>query len=84
VLLDLKLPRKWGFEVLAWVRAQPALRRLVVIVFTSTEHEQDLARAYDLGANSYIIKPMDIAQRVETARFLKGWWLGCNRFASPG
>lgn len=84
VLLDLKLPRKSGFEVLAWIRSQPALRRLVVIVLTSAEHEQDVARAYDLGANSYVIKPMDLAEREETARLLKGWWLGCNRFASLG
>lgn len=81
VLLDLKLPRKSGFEVLSWTRAQPALRRLVVIVLSSAEHEQDVAQAYDLGANSYVIKPMDIAERQETVRLLKGWWLGCNRFA---
>jgi CheY-like chemotaxis protein len=81
VLLDLKLPRKSGFEVLKWIREQPPLRRIVVIVFTSAEHEQDVAKAYELGANSYVVKAMDVAQRNETTRFLKGWWLQCNRFA---
>jgi CheY-like chemotaxis protein len=81
VLLDLKLPRKSGLEVLKWIREQPALRRIVVIVFTSAENEQDVAQAYDLGANSYVVKPMGVAQRNETIRLLKGWWLQCNRFA---
>jgi len=81
VLLDLKLPRKSGFEVLQWMRAQPLLRRIAVIVLSSAEHERDIAQAYELGANSYILKPMDVAERVQTCRVLKDWWLGCNRFA---
>lgn len=81
VLLDLKLPRKSGFEVLEWIRAQPALRRIVVIACTSAEHDEDITLAYELGANSYIVKPMDIAERTEFARRLKGWWLEFNRFA---
>jgi DNA-binding response OmpR family regulator len=81
--VDLKLPRKSGFEVLKWIRGQSALRRIVVIVFTSAEHEKDIAQAYDLGANSYVVKPMDVAQRNETVRLLKGWWLQCNRLAPP-
>ena len=80
VILDLKLPRKSGFEVLEWMRAQPLLRRMVVIICTSAEHEQDIARAYELGANSYVLKPMNIAERIETVRRLKAWWLECNRF----
>jgi DNA-binding response OmpR family regulator len=81
ILLDLKLPRKSGFEVLEWIREQSAFRCIVVIVLTSAEHEQDVAQAYELGANSYVVKAMDIAHRNETTRFLKGWWLQCNRFA---
>jgi CheY-like chemotaxis protein len=81
VLLDLKLPRQSGFEVLKWIREQPAFRHIVVIILTSAEHEQDVAQAYDLGANSFVVKPMDVAQRNETIRLLKGWWLQCNRFA---
>lgn len=81
VLLDLKLPRQSGFEVLKWIREQPALKCLVVIVLSSAEHEQDVQQAYELGANSYVVKPMNVAQRDETIRLLKGWWLQCNRFA---
>src|SRR5262249_2307177 len=54
ILLDLKLPRKSGREVLQWIRAQPALRRIVVIVFTSAKYIGDVGLAYDLGANSFI------------------------------
>jgi CheY-like chemotaxis protein len=82
VLLDLKLPRKSGFEVLEWLRAQPMLRRIVVIVLTSAENEHEIVRAYELGANSYVVKPIDIAQRLQTCRVLKDWWLGCNRLPS--
>jgi CheY-like chemotaxis protein len=80
-LLDLKLPRKSGLEVLEWIRAQPGLKRLVVVVLTSAEHEHELARAYDLGANSFVMKAMDTPERQEMTRLLKGWWFGCNRFA---
>jgi DNA-binding response OmpR family regulator len=80
VLLDLKLPRKSGFEVLEWLRAQPLLRRIVVIVLTSADHELDIIRAFELGANSYVVKPMDIAGRQQMCHLLKDWWLGCNRF----
>src|SRR3954469_10813982 len=58
VLLDLKMPRKSGMEVLAWIRSQPVLRRTIVIVFTSSKHDEDINRAYDLGVNSYLVKPV--------------------------
>lgn len=58
VLLDLKMPRKSGLEVLGWIRSQPELKRVVVIVFTSSRHDEDINRAYDLGANSYLVKPV--------------------------
>jgi len=82
VLLDLKLPRKSGREVLQWIRAQPGLRRTVVIVFTSGPYIGDVGLAYDLGANSFIVKPVDFMQYVSIARLLKDWWLGHNLFAS--
>jgi CheY-like chemotaxis protein len=81
VLLDLKLPRKSGREVLQWIRAQPALRRMVVIVFTSGQYIGDVGLAYDLGANSFVIKPVDFTQYVTVARLLKDWWINCNLFA---
>jgi CheY-like chemotaxis protein len=80
VLLDLKLPRRSGREVLEWIRAQPGLTRLVVIVFTSGQYVGDVTLAYELGANSFIIKPTDFSQYVEVARLLKGWWLRFNQF----
>jgi CheY-like chemotaxis protein len=60
VLLDLKLPRKSGFEVLQWIRSQPGLKELPVIILTSSREPADLDRAYALGANSYIVKNVDI------------------------
>lgn len=57
VLLDLKLPRRGGLEVLAWLRDQPALRHLPVVVLTSSREHQDVNRAYQLGVNSYLVKP---------------------------
>ncbi len=83
LLLDLKLPGVSGFELLEWIRQQPALRTLVVIVFTSSSRPEDIERAYSLGANSCIVKPPDIQQRQEIAEYLKGWWLKYNQFATP-
>jgi CheY-like chemotaxis protein len=56
VFLDLKLPLRSGFEVLEWIRAQPALRRRVVIILSSSAEARDVARAYELGANGYLVK----------------------------
>jgi CheY-like chemotaxis protein len=61
VLLDLNLPYWSGFEVLAWIRQQSHLRRLPVIVFTSSSRPDDIARAYDAGANAYVVKPNALA-----------------------
>jgi len=81
VLLDLKLPRQSGREVLQWIRAQPMLRRIIVIVLTSAQYVGDVGLAYDLGANSFIVKPFDSAGYLRMARLLKEWWLGHNQFA---
>lgn len=81
VLLDLKLPKISGLEVLEWVRRQPHLRHVVVVVFSSSCLPMDLERAYELGANSYIQKPFNMDHTLEVAHLLKGWWLGYNRFA---
>jgi CheY-like chemotaxis protein len=81
ILLDLKLPRRSGREVLQWIRSQPALRRIVVIVFTSGKYIGDVGLAYDLGANSFIVKPTDFSQYLGIARLLKDWWLNHNLFA---
>lgn len=81
VLLDLKLPKVSGLEVLAWIRQQTRLQGLVVVVFSSSSQPTDVERAYQLGANSYIQKPSGMEQTLEVAQLLKGWWLGYNRFA---
>jgi CheY-like chemotaxis protein len=78
--LDIKLPQLSGFEVLKWIRAQPDLRRSGVIMLTSSNHSGDVRQAYDLGANSYVVKPPSFQQLVEFTRAFKGYWLTCNRF----
>ena len=78
VLLDLKLPRKSGHEVLAWMRAQPGLKRLPVAVLTSSRESADVNRAYDLGANSYLVKPVSFENLVEMVRALDVYWLILN------
>jgi CheY-like chemotaxis protein len=80
VLLDLKLPRRSGLEVLHWIRQQPALGRLAVIILSSSQEPGDTERAYQLGANSFVTKALDLGQRVAMARALKAWWLQCNHF----
>lgn len=75
MLLDLKLPRRSGFEVLAWLRQQPGLRRLPVIVLTSSREPADVQRAYDLGANSYLVKPGPFDALLEMLRGLNLYWL---------
>ncbi len=80
VLLDLKLPHHSGREVLQWIRAQPTLRRIVVIVLTAGEYVGDIGLAYDLGANAFFLKPQDFSQYIGVARLLKDW-LRLNLFA---
>lgn len=79
VLLDLKMPRTDGFESLQWIRKQPGLGRLVVVIFTSSGAAEDINRAYDLGANSYLIKPFDHQQLVQMVRKLLTYWLEINQ-----
>jgi CheY-like chemotaxis protein len=78
ILLDLKLPRKSGLEVLAWLKDQPVLMRIPVVVLTSSKQSSDLERAYDLGANSYLVKPVDFSDLVEMMRTLKLYWIVFN------
>lgn len=76
----MKIPKKDGLEVLEWIRGQAALATVVVIVLTSSPNAGDARRAYQLGANSFVIKPADIQQLSELARRLKEWWLDYNQF----
>jgi CheY-like chemotaxis protein len=78
VLLDLKLPKVDGLEVLQRLRAHERTRRLPVVVFTSSNEEEDLIKSYDLGANSYVRKPVDFDQFLEATRRLGMYWLVLN------
>jgi CheY-like chemotaxis protein len=78
VLLDLKLPKVDGLEVLRALRAHARTRLLPVVVLTSSKEQQDLVASYELGANSYVRKPVDFAQFLEAARQLGLYWLVLN------
>lgn len=78
ILLDLKLPRRSGLEVLAWLRSQPGLKRMPVVVLTSSRRSDDIDGAYDLGANSYVVKSLDLDGQAEMARTLNHYWLNFN------
>jgi len=78
VLLDLKLPKLDGLEVLRQVRARPRTHRIPVVILTSSREEQDIAAGYDLGVNSYIRKPVDFHQFAEVIRQLGLYWLVIN------
>ena len=78
MLLDLKLPRRSGLEVLAWLRQEPAVRRLPVVVLTSSRESVDVNRAYDLGVNSYLTKPVGFEALIEMVKNVNLYWLVLN------
>jgi two-component system response regulator len=82
-LLDLKLPKLPGLEVLRRIRADARTRRLPIVILTSSKEEQDLAASYDLGANSYIRKPVDFNQFAEAIGHLGLYWLVWNEAPPP-
>ncbi len=79
VLLDLNLPGMGGHEFLGWIKAAPALKRIPVIVQSASEHPEDIRDAYDKGANSYIVKPIDMDGFMTTMRAFEGFWLDAAR-----
>ena len=79
ILLDLRLPKLSGFEVIAWMRDQPQLANLVVVVLTASDHVPDVTKARDLGANSYLVKPGNFEELVEMVKRIKGRWLLLDR-----
>ena len=79
MLLDLNMPTRNGFEVLEWLRAQPGLKRLNVVILTASLREEDVDRAFDLGANSFLVKPSSIEGLTAIGRSLRDW-IGCTQF----
>jgi CheY-like chemotaxis protein len=75
ILLDLNLPRMDGRQVLATIKADESLRRIPVIVLTTSRDERDIRRSYDLHANCYIAKPVDFDQFIDVVRAIEGFWL---------
>ncbi len=74
ILLDLNMPRKDGREALREIKADPDLRRIPVVVLTTSKAEEDILRTYDLGVNSFIVKPVTFADLVEVMRTLGRYW----------
>ncbi|SPE61692.1 Response regulator [Verrucomicrobia bacterium] len=79
VLLDLKMPGVNGFEVLQWARAQPDLKRLLIVVLTSSNLQEDVDRSYELGANSYLVKPVEFKDMVNLVQRFEAYWTELNR-----
>jgi len=79
ILLDFKMPRMNGLELLERIRAEERTKRVPVIMLTASDEEPDMARSYDLGANSYIVKPVDFRQFSEVVLQLGLYWLLLNR-----
>ena len=82
IVMDIKMPRKTGFEVLEWIKGDGVLKRIPVVIVSSSDQPQDIDRAYELGANAYMVKPMDF-HSVETLfqSITHYWGLEC---AKPG
>ena len=82
VLLDLKMPKVNGIEVLKAIKSDERTRRIPVVVMTSSEEESDITTTYDLGVNSYVVKPLDFGAVTEVTRQAGYYWLAINRTAS--
>jgi CheY-like chemotaxis protein len=78
VILDLKLPRATGFEVLRRVRANTGLRKLIVVILTSSASDDDIDKAYALGVNAYLVKPLQLADLITIVQAVKTFWLTHN------
>jgi CheY-like chemotaxis protein len=83
VLLDLKMPGTDGFQVLKWARAQTELKRLLIVVLTSSALQADVNRAYELGANSYLVKPVSLDEMAHMIQRFEAYWTELNRVPSP-
>ena len=82
ILLDLKMPRVGGIEVTRAIKGDERTRRIPIVIMTSSKEESDIIDSYNLGANSYIVKPLDFESLAEVARQAGFYWLAINRGAS--
>lgn len=80
ILLDLKLPRRDGLEVLGWLKQQPGIKRIPVVVLTSSREDADIDRAYDLGVSSYLVKPVELPALNKLVGHIDAYWLHTNEF----
>lgn len=80
MLLDLKLPRKTGLDVLKWMRAQPGLSKILTVVLSSSASKQDVTESLELGARSFLTKPATMDSRRHMAHVIKEYWLELNQF----
>jgi two-component system, response regulator len=78
ILLDLKLPKVNGLEVLRQIKGDPALKMIPIVMMTSSRQEQDLVRSYELGVNAYVVKPMKFQDFVEAVKQVSGFWAVIN------
>lgn len=78
VLLDLKMPKVDGLEVLRQIKSDPQKKRIPIVMMTSSREEQDLVRSYDLGVNAYVVKPVDFQQFLDSVRKLSCFWALVN------
>jgi two-component system, response regulator len=81
ILLDLKMPRVGGIDVTKALKSDERTKRIPIVIMTSSKEESDIAASYELGANSYIVKPLDFASLAEVARQAGYYWLVINRVA---
>lgn len=84
VLLDIKMPRLDGLEVLRQIRANERLRRIPVVMLSSSREESDLVESWNLGVNAYVVKPMDVVQFFQAVRLLGQFWAVLNEFPQRG
>ena len=84
VLLDLKLPRRSGLEVMEWVKRQPIIRRIPIVVLTSSRENSDVDYAYEIGASSYLVKPVTFSALESMVSALDRFWLKVNQYPSIG
>jgi chemotaxis family two-component system response regulator Rcp1 len=79
IILDLNIPKKDGGAILAEVKADPDLRRIPIVVFSTSQSERDIARSYELGANCYVTKPIELQRFFSTVQGIVDFWYGCAK-----